>query len=62
MVGDFNLDFNIFDTLNLTMVDCNMIQAVNFPTWLHTIVGFDKESTLDDFLQTILRALKTFTK
>ena len=58
VVGDFNLNYklinntqyhlkNIFDRLNATMDECNMLQIVNFPTWSRVINGIKKESIID---------------
>ena len=58
VVSDFNLDYklinnsqyhlqNLFDLLNETMDEGNMIQIINFTTWSHRINGIKRESILD---------------
>ena len=58
LLGDFNLDYNkihninynnkrLFELLNNTILDCNLIQLVDFTTWSRNIAGIIKESMID---------------
>jgi hypothetical protein len=58
ILGDFNLDEskkfsvdyvhrNLFQDLNETLADFNLLQIVNFNTWLHLVNGTLKRSIFD---------------